>query len=127
MLHTLGGYTPTSTYGDAMAQAQQALAVEARRLYDAWHAWSHDPNYIHDPHHAVLTMLDRVQQWLWVNNISQVNVRTGRGHTPSYETTAAFKENLELDVPELGRVISATSAIRTPGNRSARQQSTCGI
>jgi len=102
---TLGGYTPTSTFGDAMAQAQQALATEAKRLYDAWYAWSHDANYVHDPHHATLTMLDRVAQWVWENNISQVNV-THNGRTPYYHTANAFKEDLNLDVPELGRVIS---------------------
>ncbi|MFI1401006.1 AAWKG family protein [Streptomyces sp. NPDC020681] len=101
---TLSGYVPRSVYGDAMAQAQQVLHGEAVRLSNAWNAWTHDPNYVHDPLHAVLTMLDRVAAWVWQHNLTQVVIHGGR----HLATTAAFRENLALEVPELGRTITGS-------------------
>ncbi|MFI5998690.1 AAWKG family protein [Streptomyces sp. NPDC051362] len=90
----MSGYAPKTKHGDALAGAQQALVKQAQELQAAWSRWAgagtgEDP--WHDPHRALLNLLDDVTRWVLQNNASQILVK--HGALTSYQTTGNFQEN----------------------------------
>ncbi|SFY43050.1 AAWKG family protein, partial [Streptomyces atratus] len=97
---TIDGYSPRSTYGDAIAGAQRDLLEQARRLRAAWSKWASTGE--HDPHRALLQELNELSEWVIQNNVMQIRVsQGGLNYTddvkpsilPFYTTTPAFRQH----------------------------------
>ncbi|MEU8588764.1 AAWKG family protein [Streptomyces sp. NPDC048664] len=92
---TVGGVTPKSKLGDSLAKAQQQLVTELTNLQTAWTNWANTRE--HDPHRAVLEMLDDLSTWVLANNvpfIDETESSTGDGgSSTSYSTRGGFKQN----------------------------------
>ncbi|MFD9393350.1 AAWKG family protein [Streptomyces sp. NPDC060000] len=90
---TIDGYLPSSEIGDAVAQAQRNLVDQATGLRKAWSTW--ESSREHDPHRAVLDVLNDLWKWVVDNNITQVNRTrtTAPKLTIVHHTTAAFRQH----------------------------------
>ncbi|MFE4663700.1 AAWKG family protein, partial [Streptomyces sp. NPDC056734] len=68
----LGGYRPTSTYGDAVAAAQEQLVLNAGTLQTAWQNWA--ATGWHSPQRVLLDILDMVASYFIANNLQKVQI-----------------------------------------------------
>ncbi|MFB7054890.1 AAWKG family protein [Streptomyces vinaceus] len=90
--HTgIGGYTPRSTYGEAVLKAQGDLESAATTLRDAWVSWASTGR--HDPHRSVLEVLDELTAWILANNAQYVWRYTNSDGGDSYSTVAGYRQD----------------------------------
>nr|WSX54017.1 AAWKG family protein [Streptomyces sp. NBC_00974] len=89
------GDPASSRLGDAVIGAQQDVIRNIRYLRGAWDRWAADGKHI--PHQWFLEELEKLQQWLFQNNITQVlssrELDDDGGQFTQYSTTAAFQQN----------------------------------
>ncbi|MFB7469070.1 AAWKG family protein [Streptomyces sp. NPDC056224] len=89
------GDPASSRLGDAVIGAQQDVIRNVRYLRGAWDRWAADGKHI--PHEWFLEELEKLQRWLFQNNITQVLAAEERDDDgekyTQYSTTAAFRQN----------------------------------
>ncbi|MFF4579872.1 AAWKG family protein [Streptomyces sp. NPDC001389] len=85
----------TSSLGDAVIGAQQDVLRNVRHLRRAWDKWAADGKHL--PHQWFVEELEKLQQWLFQNNITQVlttrsaSLEDGR-ILIGFKTTSAFRQ-----------------------------------
>jgi hypothetical protein len=72
----LGGYTPVSEPGAALAHAQSVLVTHLESLRTAWYDWTR--KYFHDPHRVLLESLVNIANWVISNNATQILTVNGQ-------------------------------------------------
>ncbi|MET9888546.1 AAWKG family protein, partial [Streptomyces sp. NPDC006430] len=116
----------SSSLGDAVIGAQQDVLRNVRHLRDAWDEWAADGKHL--PHQWFLEELEKLQQWLFVNNITQVlitqkmSVENGQ-LVSGYSTTGAFRQTYpgygDLSNPDTWTKIGDTAIQRWSAHAEA--------